>query len=151
MIEFFFSCVFTTMFIHPCHSNLAYDDSNVEKICAFIVKLLEEKKWNVEGIKVKFRQRNRGDAKHYCVYCIQGCNFKLFFDRLDPYYEKDTYCVGHIFIPKKALSLYTADSLTYTKYIGDQWEADKQLFESGLHLYNTVPAIKTKCETYHRP
>lgn len=97
--------------------------------CGQIVRALEERNFQVPGIKVTFRYENGKPSE---VDTIEGNDFRLWFCRIQGIVSErknDIAAVKKLNIPGQELHVYSDDSgPTYYKYVGNNWEKDRDYF-----------------------
>jgi len=113
-----------TDFLYPTSTRYPFD-----VIISKIVKAIEARNWNVDGLELKFDTYGKGEAKYQMVRDINGTDFKLHFSRKQGNLEggwNNIAAASTISIPKEILTVYCDESgPSYYLYVGKDWEADK--------------------------
>lgn len=118
----------TMQFLYPTSRQFPFDE-----VCERIVRGLEERNFQVPGIKVTFDEYGTGEAKFRMVKTITGNDFKLWFcrvqGRLGNGRWNDIAAVTEIVIPMMELHVYEdeAGPTLYT-YVGKNWKRDREKF-----------------------
>ena len=130
----------TPRFLYPTARQFPFDE-----VCGNLVKALEQKQFNVPGIKVELY--SYGQRETYSrVGTIEGDDFRLTFGRrqgLVDFELNNTAAVAELDIPLKKLKVCEDNSgPTFYLYVGTDWETDKQQFVHGFKVnskYNGKP------------
>lgn len=121
-------------FLYPKSQQFPFD-----VVCTAIVRSLEERNWQVPGIKIEFDVYGSGEEKFRLVRKIKGQDFKLYFcriqGRLSDSHWNDTAAVTEIVIPKKEIHVYEDESgPTLNLYVGNDWEQEREQFMTGFKV-----------------
>lgn len=115
-----------------CPRSKCYD--GVDSVCTKIVMLLKAIDWNFPGIEVKFKKMLCYGKEYEWVSHIIGHDFRIWFCRMQGKLARDVYdvaAVNQINIPGKELQLGEWErGCKLCVYIGDDWEKDREAFES---------------------
>ncbi|MDD5191635.1 MAG: hypothetical protein PHH54_02065 [Candidatus Nanoarchaeia archaeon] len=119
-------------FLYPTSRQFPFDETTYK-----IVKALEERDFNVPGIKVEFHSYGPSDS-YRRVETIEGDDFRLWFCREQGRIGSDwndTAAVSNLNIPFKELSVFSDNSgPTLRLYVGDNWEKDKEGFVNSVKV-----------------
>lgn len=115
-------------FLYPTVRQFPFD-----AVCEHIVRELEKRNWQVQGIKVEFDEYGSGEQKFRLARSIKGRDFRLRFGRIQCTMPggawNDVAAVSEILIPKKEIHVYNDESgPTFYLYVGNKWKKDRKRF-----------------------
>jgi hypothetical protein len=114
-------------FLYPTSRQFPFD-----QVCSDIVAALEERNFDVPGVRVEFHAYGSGEQKMRRVSTVDGRDFHLWFCRIQRRMPggqyNDTAAVTQLAIPRKKISVYEDSGPTLDVYVGDDWETDRERF-----------------------
>jgi len=132
-------------FLYPTSRQFPFDE-----VCSEIIRELEKRNWEVEGIQVEFDTCGTGAQKYRMVSNIYGKDFKLWFYHTPKLISNgqfdNTNAVYQINIPKMELSVYEDESgPSLNVYVGKNWEKDQGYF---INTTKIVSKLRKKPRIY---
>ena len=134
-------------FLLPTSRQYVFDETMGQ-----LVQALQERKWKVPDISVKFYWYGPQQA-YSNVDTIQGPDFRLWFCRVQSRISShcnDTAAVTQLNIPRKQLDVfedYSGPALY--SYVGDNWERDKKWFETSGKVNSKLNEEPRRYLKYH--
>lgn len=124
-------------FLYPRSRQFPFDE-----VSELIVRAMEDRNWNVPGLKVTFDEYGSGDSKFRMVRYIRGEDFKLYFGRAQGqagndrrHTWNDTAAITEMVIPGKEIHVYEDESgPTFYLYVGSNWAEDREQFMNDLKV-----------------